>query len=207
MRVSALLLAASVAALLAVPAKADLINSTINADISFSGMDSDAANNTIFWTLPIYSGPISVGAGYSNSLTFSRQGMAMGFQTASNVFDGTLNFSITANMITVSYAGQTQVDWLTANFTNLPSINGASELDSGFISGVNMAFSPSFSAHSLTISNFYLGYQPGTSTSQADTLTFGAPPPPPQVPEPLTLSLMAGGLAGVGLLRRRKAKA
>jgi hypothetical protein len=50
------------------------------------------------------------------------------------------------------------------------------------------------------------GHSISVSGSFASPSTFIPPPPPSQVPEPLTLSLFGAGLAGLGALRMRKKK-
>ena len=183
-------------------AKADLLTSTINADIVLTGSDDHGS-----YTITLVNGAINVGSGFSTNYNFSKQLTEGGFSTASNVLSGTVGLAITANQITVTFNGQAQPVELMASFTNLPgTITGATESDSGFLSGVSMPLSNSFAATSLDVSAFYLGYQPGTSTSQVNTLTFqgSVDPPPAATPEPSSIALLGTGLLGVvGAAKRR----
>ncbi len=96
--------------------------------------------------------------------------------------------------------GQAQPVELIGDFTNIPpTIVSDVETTSGFISGVSTPLAPSFTATSVTISASYLGFQPGTDTSQTDTLTFSAVA---AVPEPSSLALLGAGLLVLGMIRR-----
>lgn len=171
-------------------ARADLANSTINASITLEGSDDNG-----FYTVNVFTGAISVGSGYSNTYSFFRQDTFGGFATASNQLTGTISLSITGSSISVTFNGQAQPVELIASFTNLPpTVTSATELDSGFLSGVALPFPNSFTATSLNMSAFYFGFQPGTLTNQTDILTFGSAAP---TPEPSSLLLTATGLFGM----------
>ncbi len=179
-------------------ARADgLANATINAAITLQGQDDNG-----FYTVDVFTGAISVGSGFSNTYTFFRQNTFDGFSTASDQLTGTIGLSIAADSITLTFNGQAQPVELVGDFTGLPAtITSATEVDSGFLNGVSMPLSNSFTATSLTMSAFYLGFQPGTSTTQTDTLTFA---PASSVAEPSSLFLTATSLFGVIGIARRK---
>ena len=181
-------------------ARADLLNSTINADITLNGSDDNGS-----YTVDVFTGPISVGAGFSTTFSFFRQDTLGGFSTASNQLTGTIGLTIAADTITLSFNGQAQPVQMTGAFTSLPgTITSATETtDAGFVAGVSNPLANAFTATSLTIKANYAGFQPGTSTTQTDTLTFGSVTPP-TVPEPSSLILTGTFLLGlVGMARRK----
>jgi len=192
-------LAVAVLALMPSTARADLINSTINANITLEGQDDNG-----FYTLTVFDGTISVGSGFTNSYSFFRQNTDDGFSTASNQLTGTIGLSITGDTVVVTFNGQAQPVELLASFTGIPpTITSATETDSGFLSGVALPLPNSFTATSLTTEAFYLGYQPGTDTTQTELLTFGTSTTP-SIPEPSSIALMATGvLSAMGMVRRR----
>jgi hypothetical protein len=174
-----------------------LLNSTINAAITLQGQDDNG-----FYTVDVFTGAINVGSGLNNTYSFFRQNTFGGFSTASNQLTGTIGLSIAADSITLTFNGQAQPVELIGDFTGLPAtITSATETDSGFLNGVSMPLSNSFTATSLTMNAFYLGFQPGTSTTQTDTLTFA---PTSSVPEPSSLFLTGTSLLGVIGIARRK---
>ena len=178
-------------------ARADLLNSTINAAISLEGLDDNG-----FYTVDVFTGAISVGSGFSNSYSFFRQDTFGGFSTASNQLTGSIGLSIGGNFIALSFNGQAQPVELIGSFTGLPpTVTSATEFAAGFLSGVAEPLPNSFDATSVTIEAFYFGFQPGTTTTQTDILTFGAPP---SVPEPSSLFLVGTGLLGLMGTARRK---
>jgi len=190
-------LATAILAFVPNSARADLLNSTINANIVLEGGDDNG-----FYTVPVFSGTINVGSGVSNTYSFFRQDTFGGFATASNQLAGSIGLIIGADSITLTFNGQAQPVELIGSFTGLPgTITAATETASGFLSGVAEPFPNSFDATSLTITADYFGFQPGTSTSQTDTLTFG---PPATTPEPASLFLAGTGLLGVIKMARRK---
>lgn len=190
-------LAAVVLALMPNVARADLSNSTINATITLEGSDDNG-----FYSINVFSGAIDVGSGFTNTYSFFRQDTFGGFATASNQLTGTIGLSITGDSITLTFNGQAQPVELVVNFTGLPAtLASATETDSGFLAGVAEPLPNSFTATSLTMDAFYFGFQPGTSTSQTDALTFGSASP---TPEPSSLFLIGTGLlAMVGIARRK----
>jgi hypothetical protein len=178
-------------------AQADLLNSTINADITLQGSDDNG-----FYSVDVFTGAINVGSGFNNTYSFFRQDTFGGFHTASNQLTGTIGLTIGADSITLTFNGQAQPVELIGNFTGLPpTITSATETASGFLSGVAEPLPNSFDATSLAISAFYFGFQPGTSTTQTDVLTFGTTSP---TPEPASLFLAGTGLLGVIKMARRK---
>jgi hypothetical protein len=191
-------LAAAIFALAPNVARADgLSNSTINAAITLQGQDDNG-----FYTVDVFTGAINVGSGFNSSYSFFRQDTLGGFSTASNQLTGAVSLSIAADFITLTFNGQAQPVQLIGDFTGLPAtISSATETDSGFLNGVSMPLPNSFTATSLTMNAFYLGFQPGTSTTQTDTLTFV---PTSAVPEPSSLFLTAISLFGVIGFARRK---
>jgi hypothetical protein len=176
-------------------ARADLSNSTISAAITLQGLDDNG-----FYTVDVFTGAINVGSGFNNTYSFFRQDTFGGFSTASNQLTGAIVLSIDADSITLIFNGQAQPVELIGDFTGLPAtITSATETDSGFLAGVSLPLSNNFTETSLTMNAFYLGFQPGTSTTQTDTLTFAS-----SVPEPSTLLLLGSGLLGLlGAARRR----
>jgi hypothetical protein len=182
-------------------ARADLLNSTINADITLQGQDDNG-----FYTIDVFNGSINVGGGFNNSYNFFRQNTEDGFATASNQLTGNVGLSITGDTITITFNGQAQPVELTGAFTGLPgTITAVSEVDSGFMDGVSLPLPNAFTGTSVTTEAFYLGYQPGTSTSQVETLTFGSAPPPP-VPEPSSVVLVGTGLLSAFEVVRRRVR-
>jgi hypothetical protein len=190
-------LAGAILALVPNVARADLLNSTVSAAITLQGSDDHG-----LYTVDVFTGAINVGSGFNNTYSFFRQDTFAGFSTASDQLTGTIGLTIAANFITLAFKGQAQPVELTGAFTNLPAkITSATETDSGFLTGVSMPLANSFTSTSLTMNAFYLGFQPGTNTSQKDTLAFA---PTSSVPEPSSLFLTATCLLGVIGIARRK---
>jgi hypothetical protein len=188
-------IASAILALAPSVARADLLNSTIDTAITLQGQDDNG-----FYTLNVFTGAIIVGSGYSHTYNFFRQNTYGGFHTASNQLTGTIGLSINADSIKVAFNGQAQPVELIGAFTNLPgTITSATETDSGFLSGVSMPLSNAFTDTSLTTEAFYLGFQPDTSTSQTDQLTFVSP-----TPEPSSLVLAGTSLLTVIAIAQRK---
>lgn len=178
-------------------ARADLSNSTINVSITLEGSDDNG-----FYAVNVFTGAIDVGSGFTNTYSFFRQDTFGGFATASNQLTGSIGLSIGADAITLTFNGQAQPVELIANFTGLPAtLASATETDSGFLAGVSEPLSNSSTATSLTMDAFYFGFQPGTSTTQTDALTFGSTSP---TPEPSSLFLLGTGLLGMMGIARRK---
>jgi hypothetical protein len=190
-------LAGAIVALAPNVARADLLNSTINAAITLQGQDDHG-----FYTVDVFTGAINVGSGFNNTYSFFRQNTFGGFSTASNQLTGTIGLSIAADSVTLTFNGQAQPVELIGDFTGLPAtITSATETDSGFLNGVSLPLPNSFTETSLTMNAFYLGFQPGTSTTQTDTLTFESTS---SVPEPSSLFLTATSLLGwIGIARRK----
>jgi len=191
-------LAVAVLALMPGTARADLINATINTNIVLEGEDDNG-----FYTLTVFDGTINVGSGFTNSYNFFRQGTYGGFSTQTNQLTGTIGLSITGDTIAITFNGQAQPAELLATFTSIPpTITSATETDSGFLDGVALPLPNAFTDTSLTTEAFYLGFQPGTDTTQTDLLTFETVTP--TVPEPSSMALMATGvLAAIGVVRRK----
>jgi hypothetical protein len=90
-------LAGAIFALMPNVARADgLLNTTINAAITLQGLDDNG-----FYTLDVFTGAINVGASFSNTYSFFRQGTYHGFSTASDQLTGTIGLSIAADSVTL----------------------------------------------------------------------------------------------------------
>jgi hypothetical protein len=192
------LAAFALAIVLATPAtSATLIGQTINANITISGSDDNGS-----YSIVVLNGPVSIpGPGdFTDTIPVFKQLTLGGFATASNQINGNVVVDISANTISVTMNGQVQPFELINQFTGIngPILNVA-QTASGVIAGVNMVFAPTFTPTSVDFASFYLGFQPGTSLKQTETLTFGAS----AVPEPSTWALMLLGFAGLGFAFRQ----
>jgi hypothetical protein len=112
---------------------------------------------------------------------------------------------MSANAISVNFNGQAQPFELESQFTGIGgNIVSIVESSSGFQAGVSEVFGHSFTATSVDFASFYFGFQPGTNTTQTETLTFG----PALVPAPIVGAGLPGLIAACGGLlgwwRRRK---
>jgi hypothetical protein len=177
-----------------------LFGETLNANIVISGEDDNG-----FYTLPVLVGSVMVGpGGYFQDIPVFKQLTEDTFSTPTNQIDGDVLVDITANAISVTMNGQVQPYELESQFSGIggSSFMITSDIDSatGVLSGVNMDLFNSFTPHSLDFATFYLGFQPGTSLTQTETLTFG-----PAVPEPSTWAMILLGFAGLGYVGYRKA--
>jgi hypothetical protein len=125
--------------------------------------------------------------------------------TANNQITGSVTFNISANAISVNFTGQAQPFELESKFTGIGgNIVSIVESSAGFQAGVSQVLFHNFDATSLDFASVYLGFQPGTNTTQTETLTFA----PATVPGPIAgaglpgLILACGSL--VGWWRRRQ---
>jgi hypothetical protein len=203
---SALVLSAfGLAAGISPAASSTMLGETLNANIAITGQDDHGS-----YTVQVLNGPITVGAGgFSHDYTVFKQLTQGGFSTASNTINGDVLVQITGNAISVTMNGQVQPFELE---TQISGIGGASfmitnDVDSagGILAGVNQELFHSFTDHSVDFATFYLGFQPGTSVNQTETLTFGDVTS--AVPEPSTWAMMIVGFAGLGFMAyRRKSK-
>jgi hypothetical protein len=184
---------------------ATLIGQTINADITISGQDDPnfvTPGDNGFYTLTVFNGPIAIpGPGnFNQTIPVFQQLSFMGFHTASNQINGSVVINISANAISVTMNGQVQPFELQSQFSGIAgNITNVVDTATGVISGVNMDLSHSFTSSSVTFASFYLGFQPGTSLTQTETLTFAAA----AVPEPSTWAMMLLGFAGLGFAFRQ----
>ena len=197
-------------------AQADLLNSTINADITLAGSDYGGPSNVNggleFYTMDVFNGPISVGSGYTNTFSFFRKiHTQYGYLSPNNDLTGTITLVINADSISLKFDGQAQPVELEGSFTNIPPTiltdteTWTANFNNG--SGIDQALFHDFTSNSVDFASFYYGYQPGVVTTQTETLTFGPDTNPGNpVPEPSTMLLFGTGLAGIGAIcRKRKA--
>ena len=108
-------LAGAVLALSSNVAGASLSNSIIDAAITLQGQDDNG-----FYTLDVFTGAISVGSGFNSTYNFFLQNTYGGFSTVSNQLFGTVDLSIAADSVTLTFNGQAEPVELTGAFTTLP---------------------------------------------------------------------------------------
>jgi hypothetical protein len=177
---------------------ATLLGETLNANITISGEDDNG-----FYSLSVLDGPVIVGAsGFSDIIPVFKQLTEGGFATASNQITGDVVVKIGADTISVEMQGQVQPFVLESTFSGIgaSSFQIASDADSatGVLSGVNLDWSNSDTAHSVDFATFYLGFQPGTDLTQTETLSFTSGVGGSPAPEPSTWMLLLAGFAGLG---------
>lgn len=180
---------------------ATLLGQTISGSIKIDGQDDNG-----FYTINVLTGPVTVGAGFSNTYSVFKQLTQGGFATASNRLTGNITLTINADTIAVRFAGQAQPIQLTSAFTGIAgTITNVANSSTGIISGVNMDAGNSFTASSVSFSTIYFGFQPGTDVTQTEKLTFAAVTP--AVPESTTWAMMivGFGLAG-GFIRKNRSR-
>lgn len=196
-RVLGIALVALAAAGLAPNARASLIGETFNASIQITGSDDNG-----FYDINVFNGTITGAAGPEISTSVFKQLTFSGFHTASNQITGSVTVDVGVNSIAVNFSGQAQPFELQSTFTNIPdTITAEADSATGLLAGVNLDLSHSFTAHSVSMATFYLGFQPGTNVTQTETLTLVAAT---AVPEPSTLLIFGFALIGIACIRRRR---
>jgi hypothetical protein len=179
-------------------ASATLFGETLDANITITGQDDNGS-----YTLPVLVGPVVVGAsGFSDIIPIFKQLTEGGFATASNQIVGNVIVTIGADTISVEMQGQVQPFLLESTFSGIgaASFQIANDADSatGLMTGVNLDFLHSETAHSIDFATYYLGFQPGTDVTQTETLSFTAVVGTGAAPEPSTWMLLLVGFAGLG---------
>jgi hypothetical protein len=97
--------------------------------------------------------------------------------------------------------GQVQPFELESQFTGIGrTITNVVGTATGVILGVNGVLFSNFTSTSVDFASVYLGFQPGTSLTQTETLTFAAAG---GVPEPSTWAMLPIGFAGLGFAFRQ----
>jgi hypothetical protein len=123
------------------------------------------------------------------------------FSTASNQINGNVHIDISANAISVTMNGQVQPFELESQFTGIGgTITNVVSTATGVIPGVNEVLFSNFTSTSVDFASLYFGFQPGTSLTQTERLTFAAAG---GVPEPSTWAMMLIGFAGLGFAFRQ----
>jgi hypothetical protein len=184
-------------------ASSTLIGQTFNGNIVIIGQDDNG-----FYTIPVFGGPITVGgSGFSADIPVFKQLTEGGFSTASNQITGDVALAITGNTISVTMNGQVQLFELESTFTGIGGstfmISNSVDSATGLMSGVNLDLFSNFTPNSVDFATFYLGFQPGTSVTQTETLTFASVS---AVPEPSTWAMMILGFAGIGFMTYRRSR-
>jgi PEP-CTERM motif len=175
-----------------------LIGQTINADITITGSDDNGS-----YSLVVLNGPVSIpGPGdFTDTIAVFKQLTLGGFSTASNQINGNVHIDISANAISVTMNGQVQPFELESQFTGIGgTITNVVSTATGVIPGVNGVLFSNFTSTSVDFASIYFGFQPGTSLTQTETLTFAAAG---GVPEPSTWAMMLIGFAGLGFAFRQ----
>ena len=175
-----------------------LIGQTINADITITGSDDHGS-----YSLVVLNGPVSIpGPGdFTDTIPVFKQLTLGGFSTASNQINGNVHIDISANAISVTMNGQVQPFELESQFTGIGgTITNVVGTATGVIPGVNGVLFSNFTSTSVDFASVYFGFQPGTSLTQTETLTFAAAG---GVPEPSTWAMMLIGFAGLGFAFRQ----
>lgn len=179
---------------------ATLLGQTINGSIKIDGSD-----DTGFYTINVLTGPVSVGAGFSNTYSVFKQLTQGGFATATNRVTGNIILNITADTIAVQFTGQAQPFQLSSAFTGIAGqIINVANSSTGIISGVNQDAGSSFTTSSVSFSTIYFGFQPGTNVTQTEKLTFAKVTT--AVPESTTWAMMIVGFSLVGGVLRQNRK-
>ena len=186
----------------AAPAAAQsLLGETLNANIVITGQDDNG-----IYTLPVLTGPVAVGAGFSENIAVFKQLTEGGFSSPSNTIDGAVVVEIGANTISVGMFGQVQPFELESQFSGIGGssfhIVNVADSATGVWFGVNMDLFSNFTSNSVDFASYYLGYQTGTELIQTETFTFA---PGAAVPEASTWGMMLLGFVGLGFAGFRRA--
>lgn len=120
----------------------------------------------------------------------------------SGVSFGEVGWSIGATQITITNPGSIDTAFTSASFNGLvfTDTSGSPDITNVVLDGSsNLEGTPTWTSNSVSLNFEGLPFVPG-SIATFD-ITFGA-----AVPEPTSLALIGVGIAGIGLLRRRKSR-
>ncbi|WP_296598798.1 PEPxxWA-CTERM sorting domain-containing protein [Phenylobacterium sp.] len=192
-------LAAALALVAPAARAASLLGQTFDGRIQITGDDDDGA-----YALDVFSGPVAVGGGFSQSFDVFKQHIRGGIGGVSNQLAGVVTLTVGPDTISVGFRGQSQGVRLLSSFSGIAGpIEGATHSATGVVDGLIADEGSTFTAGGVRLSLLFLGYEPHVDAAQTETLRLAASPSA-GVPEPGTWTLLVAGfgLAGAALRRR-----